>query len=55
MNEEVADLWTRARRALQTGESLIESDPDAAASRAYYAAFNAVRQVSPEPLPPVDV
>jgi uncharacterized protein (UPF0332 family) len=42
VNEEVADLWTRARRALQTGESLIESDPDAAASRACYAAFYGV-------------
>ncbi|HYN21903.1 MAG TPA: HEPN domain-containing protein [Thermoanaerobaculia bacterium] len=42
MNPEIVDLWKRALQALQTSESLVESDPDAASSRAYYASFYAV-------------
>ncbi len=42
MNEDAADLWSRALRALRTAEGWIEEDPDASASRAYYAAFYAV-------------
>ena len=42
MTSEVSDLWDRAVQALKTAESLVESDPDASASRAYYAAFYAV-------------
>lgn len=42
MKAEAADYWQRAVQALLTAEGLIESDPDAAASRAYYAAFYAV-------------
>jgi len=42
VNSEAADLWQRAVRALATAQSLASSDPDAAASRAYYAAFYAV-------------
>ena len=43
MNERAADLLSRARRALQTAETIhAEGDYDAAASRAYYAAFYAV-------------
>jgi uncharacterized protein (UPF0332 family) len=42
VNEEALDLWQRARTALSTAEVLVERDPDAAASRAYYAAFYAV-------------
>jgi uncharacterized protein (UPF0332 family) len=42
VNLEVADLWQRALRALRTAEILVDEDPDAAASRAYYAAFYAV-------------
>ena len=42
MNSEAADLWQRAVQALATAQSLASSDPDAAASRAYYAAFYAV-------------
>ena len=38
----MADLWDRAQRALRTAALLIDEDPDAAASRAYYAAFHAV-------------
>ena len=40
--EEALDWWKRARQAIATAHSLIESDPDAAASRAYYAAFYGV-------------
>ena len=42
MNSEAADLWQRAVQALATAQSLSLPDPDAAASRAYYAAFYAV-------------
>jgi len=42
VNPEAADLWQRAVQALATAQSLSSSDPDAAASRAYYAAFYAV-------------
>lgn len=38
----MADLWERALRALRTATLLIDEDPDAAASRAYYAAFHGV-------------
>jgi uncharacterized protein len=39
---EAADLWQRALQALRTAERLVEDDPDACASRSYYAAFYAV-------------
>lgn len=42
MNPEAADLWQRAVQALATARSLSSTDADAAASRAYYAAFYAV-------------
>jgi uncharacterized protein (UPF0332 family) len=42
MTEEVTQLWNRARQAHATAESLVAADPDASASRAYYAAFYAV-------------
>jgi uncharacterized protein (UPF0332 family) len=42
LTSEISDLWLRAVQALRTAESLVESDPDASASRAYYAAFYAV-------------
>ena len=42
MNREATDYWERARKALATAETLASLDPDAAASRAYYAAFDAV-------------
>jgi len=31
--------WERAQRTVKTAVALIESDPESAASRAYYAAF----------------
>ena len=42
MSPEVRDLWNRALQALRTSELLVDTDPDASASRAYYAAFYAV-------------
>ena len=42
MNAEAQDFWDRAVRALHTARALITEDPDASASRAYYAAFYAV-------------
>lgn len=42
MNQETHDLWLRAVRSYKTASKLVEEDPDAAASRAYYAAFYAV-------------
>ena len=42
MNQEAAELWGRAIQAFRTARHLVESDPDAAAGRAYYAAFYAV-------------
>lgn len=45
MNDEALDLWNRALRSLKTANGLIEEDPDAAASRAYYAAFYAASAV----------
>jgi uncharacterized protein (UPF0332 family) len=42
LSPEVQDEWDRAERALKTAQALVSEDPDAAASRAYYAAFHAV-------------
>lgn len=42
MNSHAASLWSRASQALITAGHLCSSDPNAAASRAYYAAFYAV-------------
>jgi uncharacterized protein (UPF0332 family) len=42
MDEYATDLWKRAKKSLSTARSIADSDPDASASRAYYAAFYAV-------------
>jgi uncharacterized protein (UPF0332 family) len=42
MKEFAAAEWQRALRTLQSAKQLAESDPDSAASRAYYAAFHAL-------------
>jgi uncharacterized protein (UPF0332 family) len=42
LTPEIRDFWNRARQALATAELLVERDPDASASRAYYAVFYAV-------------
>ena len=48
MNQEAAELWGRALQAFHTAQQIAETDPDAAAGRAYYAAFYArVRVLRP--------
>ena len=42
MNREAVDLWERAVEALRAARAVLPVSPDAAASRAYYAAFYAV-------------
>lgn len=42
MKEFAAAEWQRAQRTLVSAKQLAESDPDSAASRAYYAAFHAL-------------
>lgn len=39
---EVTDLWQRAQSGIRTAAHLVSLDPDASASRSYYAAFHAV-------------
>ena len=45
MKEFAAAEWMRAQRSLDSARSLVQSDPDSAASRAYYAAFHALTAV----------
>jgi len=42
VNAEAKDPWARAERALKTATQWAAEDPDASATRAYYAAFYAV-------------
>lgn len=42
MKEFAKAEWERADRALASARQLAETDPDSAASRAYYAAFHAL-------------
>jgi len=42
VKEFAGSQWQRARRIIQTASMLVESDPESAASRAYYAAFHAL-------------
>jgi len=42
VKEFARDEWARAARTLQTAELIMATDPESAASRAYYAAFHAV-------------
>ncbi|MBI3465950.1 MAG: HEPN domain-containing protein [Planctomycetes bacterium] len=42
MTPEIQALWERAHRALKSARIVADSDPDSAASRAYYAGFYAV-------------
>ena len=42
MTEFAATEWERAQRTLASAKLLAETDPDSAASRAYYAAFHAL-------------
>lgn len=45
MKEFAAAEWERPRRALESSRQLAETDPNSAASRAYYAAFHALTAV----------
>jgi uncharacterized protein (UPF0332 family) len=42
LNPYAADLWKRAKEAMSVAERILTLSPDAAASRAYYAACYAV-------------
>jgi uncharacterized protein (UPF0332 family) len=42
MKEYALSQWQRAVRTLASARQLLETDPDSAASRAYYAAFHSV-------------
>lgn len=42
MNKYEVDMWARSKEALKTAEADLSVSSDAAASRAYYAAFYAV-------------
>ena len=42
MKREAGDLWDRALEALRAAETVLPTSADAAASRAYYAAFYGV-------------
>ena len=42
MKEFAGSQWERAQRTIKTAVALLESDPESATSRAYYAAFHAL-------------
>jgi uncharacterized protein (UPF0332 family) len=42
MREFIRSQWTKAMRSLAAAEATLDTDPDSAASRAYYAAFHGV-------------
>lgn len=42
MSKPAAELWERSLQAFKTAQKVIWDDPDAAASRSYYAAFYAI-------------
>ncbi|MBM3954939.1 MAG: HEPN domain-containing protein [Planctomycetes bacterium] len=42
MKEFIRSQWTKAMRSLAAAEATLDTDPDSAASRAYYAAFHGV-------------
>lgn len=45
MKEFIRSQWTKARRSIAAAEAILDTDPDSAASRAYYAAFHGVTAV----------
>lgn len=49
LDKYAADLWRRAEEALRTAEADLAVNFDAAASRAYYAAFYAVSALFARP------
>ena len=40
MNEFIRSQWAKSNRSLAAAEATLDTDPDSAASRAYYAAFH---------------
>ena len=42
MKEFIRSQWTKAMRSIAAAEATLDTDPDSAASRAYYAAFHRV-------------
>ena len=45
MKEFIRSQWTKAMRSIAATEATLDTDPDSAASRAYYAAFHGVTAV----------
>ena len=45
MNEFIRSQWAKSNRSLAAAEATLDTDPDSAASRAYYAAFHGVTAV----------
>jgi uncharacterized protein (UPF0332 family) len=45
MKEFIRSQWMKAMRSLAAAEATLNTDPDSAASRAYYAAFHGVTAV----------
>jgi uncharacterized protein (UPF0332 family) len=45
MKEFIRSQWTKSIRSIAAAEAILETDPDSAASRAYYAAFHGVTAV----------
>ena len=45
MKEFIRSQWTKSMRSIAAAEAILETDPDSAASRAYYAAFHGVTAV----------
>ena len=45
MNEFIRSQWAKSKRSLAAAEATLDTDPDSAASRAYYAAFHGVTAV----------
>ena len=45
MKEFIRSQWTKAMRSIAAAEATLDTDPDSAASRAYYAAFHGVTAV----------
>ena len=45
MKDFIRSQWTKAMRSIAAAEATLDTDPDSAASRAYYAAFHGVTAV----------
>ncbi len=45
MKEFIRSQWAKSMRSIAAAEATLETDPDSAASRAYYAAFHGVTAV----------